>query len=295
MSTAVTTRTGALERLRDACGAGEQVERGARRRRLAQARQHRNQPALRPEVLDHRGSRRRSSSAARSSDTNSCAASGPPPFSRRATSALPTITPSANCAASTACSGVGDADAEQHRLVGDRLAGADPSHRAWRRERRAFAGDAHERHAVHEAAGALADGDEPIVGRGGRGEQHGLDVVRVGGVGPAVELVEREVGQDRAGDAGVARARPRTVGSPCGRPGWCRSSPRAGRRSSSCAASAMIARRGRAEVERPPRRLLDGDGRPSPDRRTGCRSRSRRRRRRRARARRRASPNRDRR
>ena len=46
------------------------------------------------------------SSAARSSATNVAAASGPPPWSRRRTSALPTITPSADSAASHACSGV---------------------------------------------------------------------------------------------------------------------------------------------------------------------------------------------
>ncbi len=46
-------RAGALERLRDARRAGEEIERGARLGRLAQSGEHRHQAALRPEVLDH--------------------------------------------------------------------------------------------------------------------------------------------------------------------------------------------------------------------------------------------------
>ena len=53
MSTAVTYAPDLLERLRDAGRAGEEIERGAGSGRLAQAREHRHQPALRPEILDH--------------------------------------------------------------------------------------------------------------------------------------------------------------------------------------------------------------------------------------------------
>ena len=84
-----------LERLRDARGTSEEVERGAGVGVLADARQNGNQAPLGSEVLDHEAARAESSSASRSSRTNACAASGPPPFSRRDTSALPTITPSA--------------------------------------------------------------------------------------------------------------------------------------------------------------------------------------------------------
>ena len=42
-----------------------------------------------------------------------------------------------------------------------------------------------------------------VVGRRGRGEEHGFDPGGVGGVAPTVELVERKVGDDRAVDAGV--------------------------------------------------------------------------------------------
>ena len=194
---------GALERLRDACGAGEQVQRGAGRRRLTEARQHRYQPALRAQVLDHSGSGAVEGGRAARRRTRA-PPSGPPPFSSRAMSALPMITPSPNCAASHRLLRVGDPDAEEHRLVGDRLEA--PTHLTrLARERTALAGDTHERHAVHEAAGALADGDEAIVGRGRRGQEHGLDVVRVGGVRPPAELVERKIGEDGGGDAGVAQ------------------------------------------------------------------------------------------
>ena len=42
-----------LERLRDPGGAGEQVERRARTRSSEQLGQHRHEPPLRPDVLDH--------------------------------------------------------------------------------------------------------------------------------------------------------------------------------------------------------------------------------------------------
>ena len=77
-------------------------------------------------------------------------------------------------------------------------------------ERSAFTGDTQERHAVDEPPRPLANGHEAVVGRGGRGEQHGLDLVRVGGVGPTVELVERQVGHDPGGDARRRGARRRT-------------------------------------------------------------------------------------
>src|SRR5207248_10131276 len=75
----------------------------------------------------------------------------------------------------------------------DRLAG----------EGRPLTGHAQQRHAVDEAARPIADGTEAVVRSRGRCEQHGFHTRGVGGVAPAVELVERQVGNDRAVDPGV--------------------------------------------------------------------------------------------
>ena len=73
-------------------------------------------------------------------------------------------------------------------------------------------------------------------------------------------------------------------------PGCSRSSRRAGRRRRAWRASVDDRRRRGADARGPAATPPGWCGRPSPGRRTGCRSRSRRRRRRRPRARRRASP-----
>ncbi len=278
-------RAGALERLRDAGGAGEEVEGGAGLGRLAQSRQHRHQPALRSEVLDHDPSR-----AARSSLTNSCAASGPPPCSRRGDERAADDHAVAELRGFDRLLGVGDADAEQHRLVGDRL---EPTAHltGLRRQRGALTGDAHQRHAVDEPARPLADGDEAVVGRGGCGEQHRLDVVRIGGLGPPAELVEREVGQDRRRDAGVGeRRREPAVAHVPDRVGVGHDDER----DVDVEGGGVVdhARGRRPEVEGPPRRLLDGEAVHHRVGERDARSRWRRRPPRRWRARRRASPSR---
>ena len=119
------------------------------------------------------------------------ASSGPPPSEEPADERAPDDRRRRRAAAaSTACSGVEmptpsstgrSVAALQRRAHLVRLA----------RELRPLPGDAHQRHAVDEAAGALADRAQPVVGGRRRGEQHRLDAGGVGGVAPAVELVER--------------------------------------------------------------------------------------------------------
>ena len=75
---------------------------------------------------------------------------------RRPTSALPTITPSAAPAASTACSGVEMPTPSSTGLSVTALQRA-PISAACARQLRPLAGDAHQRHAVDEAARPLAD------------------------------------------------------------------------------------------------------------------------------------------
>ena len=130
---------------------------------------------------------------------------------------------------------------------------------------------------------------QPIVGRSRRGEHHRLDA---GGVGDA-----RTTGPlPRAGrsgriariDTGRHERTARTVRDPCGTRCCSTSSPRAGcrrRRRAARRGSTAAWRRGRARAATPPGR----PGRPSPDRRTGCRPRQRRRPRRRRPARRRST------
>ena len=77
------------------------------------------------------------------SPTNAAASSAPPPSSRRRTSALPTTTPSACCGRLDRLLGRGDADAEQHRLVGDRLAAPAHLRAPASASAVALAGDAH--------------------------------------------------------------------------------------------------------------------------------------------------------
>ena len=100
-----------------------------------------------------------------------------------------------------------DADAEQHGRSVTAL--QSPAHLAPPAPRAASRSPVTpmQRDAVDEAARPLADRCEPLVGRRRRGEQHGLDARGVGRVAPAVELVEREVGDDRAVDAGVGERR----------------------------------------------------------------------------------------
>ena len=89
-------------------------------------------------------------------------------------------------------------------------------------------GDPEQADRVHEAPRPLAHPGDAFVGGGRRDEHHRLDTGAVGGGGPRVDLLEGEVGEDRAGHpAAVER-----VGEPlpCGRPRWRRSSPRAARR-----------------------------------------------------------------
>src|SRR5712691_8140657 len=95
-----------------------------------------------------------------------------------------------------------DSHAEQDGHVAGRLAAATHLDRLTG-EGRPLAGDAHQRHAVYEAARPIADGTEAIVGGRRRREQHGFDTGGVGGVPPIVELVQRQVGNDRAVDPGV--------------------------------------------------------------------------------------------
>ena len=129
---------------------------------------------------------------------------------------------------------------------------------AWDASDAALAGDTHERHAVHEAAGALADGDEAIVGRGRRGQEDGLDVVRVGGFRPPAELVERKIGEDGGGDAGVAQcSREPPVAHVAHRVGVGHHHER--HVDLELRGVADDARGGRTEVERAPRCLLDGE------------------------------------
>ena len=65
-----------------------------------------------------------------------------------------------------------------------------------------LAGDAEQADGVDEAPGAVDDARQPLVGRGRRGEHHRLDAGVVGGRAPRPGLLERQVGQDAAGDAG---------------------------------------------------------------------------------------------
>ncbi len=142
------------------------------------------------------------SRAVRSSATYRAASSGPPPVSTRRTSALPTITPSAAPRSCHRLRGRRDPHTEQHGHVGGRL--APPTHLdRFVGECRPLAGHAEQRHAVHEAARPFADRAKSRVGRRGRGEEDGFDPGGVGGVSPTVELVQGQVGDDRAVDAGV--------------------------------------------------------------------------------------------
>ena len=97
---------------------------------------------------------------------------------------------------STACSGVETPDADQHRLVGDRLEPPGDHQRRWRPASSRSPVTPSRPTAYTKPAGPLADPRQPLVGRGRRGEQHGLDAGRVGGRGPRPDLLEREVGQD---------------------------------------------------------------------------------------------------
>ncbi len=170
-------RAGALERLRDARRAGEEIERGARLGGLAQSGEHRDQAALRPEVLDHPG--------------RLVGVEGGPHLGDERVR------------------GVGSAPLEQpgdqrarRRSRRRRTARPRPPARRWRCRRPSSTGmsvTALSRRpispawlasvarspvtpisddAVDEAAGALADRDEALVGGGGCREEDGLDLVR---------------------------------------------------------------------------------------------------------------------
>ena len=171
--------------------------------------EHRHQPALRPEVLDQGSVRagQRSSSAARSSATNSCAASGPPPSRSAAHERAPDdhavgvlATPRPPARRSRCPT------PEQHRLVGDRLAAGGPSRAAWLASEVALARDAH--------AATRRRRSRASARRWRRSRSSGVVGAARSTVSTpwasaasahAVELVEREVGQDRRGDAGVAQ------------------------------------------------------------------------------------------
>ena len=79
-----------------------------------------------------------------------------------------------------------------------------------------------------------------VVGRRGRGEEHGFDAGGVGGIAPTVELVERQVGDDRAVDAGVGELGGEPLGTRVRRRGCNTSSRRAGCSRRARAASATI-------------------------------------------------------
>ena len=161
-------------------------------------------------------------------------------------------------AASRGLLGRRDADAEQHGLVGHRLAAAGPSRsRVTRRARRAR----RSRRAATRRRRSRCDRSqiarEPVVGRGRRREQHRLDAGGVGGVAPAVELVEREVGNDRAVDARRrASACAHRSWPECARRGCSTSSRRAGRATSmrghARRSRRPASRRGRARAGSPP-------------------------------------------
>ena len=130
---------------------------------------------------------------------------------------------------------------------------------------------------VDEAARASGDARQAFVGRGRRRQHHRLDALVIGRAAPRLGLLERQVRQDAPGDAGldqpmgeaavavvmddvvVGHHDQRDVDVECWAP---RRAPTA------------ASRRRRARPAMP----VGSPARPSPDRRTGCRSRSRRRR-----------------
>ena len=187
MSTAVTIAPALLERLRHTRGAGEEVERGRGVGVLADARQHRDEPPLGAEVLDHPTLATRHSGRVVERDAELAhervRGVGPAALQQARDERAPDDHAVGVAARFHRLLGRGDAEAEQHRLVGDRLAALP--HLARRgRQRVALAGDAHQRDAVDEAARPLADGPQTIVGRGRRREQHGLHAGAVGRLRP---------------------------------------------------------------------------------------------------------------
>ena len=143
---------------------------------------------------------------------------------------------------------------------------------------RPLARDAEQPDRVDEPAGAGGDARQPLVGRGRRGEHHRLDPFVVGRPRTTAPT-PRAAG--RAGCSRRRRPRPagaRIVGARRGGRGCSRSSRRAGS-STSSSGTASSTDSGRRPARRaPPARPAGSPARPSPDRRTGCRSRSRRRR-----------------
>ena len=138
----------------------------------------------------------RRSMAARSEPTNSAAPSGPAPSSRRRTSAEPTTTPSATSHTAAAWSGV---DTPMPTQTGRSVW-------AWMRTATCagrvgqdglLARHPHPTHGVDEATRPLADGGDALVGGRGCHQQHGGHVLGVGRRGPAPDLLERQVRDDR--------------------------------------------------------------------------------------------------
>ena len=199
------------------------------------------------------------------------------PATRRATSALPTITPSANPHAAAAWSGV---PMPTPTSRGVSVSGRSRCDQLARGRGQLGPGPRHavRGHAVHEPAAGGGDGRQALRRRAGRRQEHGLEAVRGRPLDPLPGLVDRQVGHDGGGDAGLARLREEGVDPVASdrvhvrhdgdgdveRPPS-RSSP---------------GRRGRARRPRAPGRRPPGSRRrPSPGPRTGCRPRSRRRRR----------------
>ncbi len=150
--------------------------------------------------------------AARKRRARASASSGPSSISRR-TIALPTITPSANAQASAACSGVADPDPDQQRQV--RMGPQRVDHLAGRHgQLPPRSGDAVGGHAVDEPARRAPDQRVPLRGRTRRRQEHEVDPAGRREVAEFGRLVDREVGHDRAGDAGgrrVVAERPEAV------------------------------------------------------------------------------------